>query len=111
VNPPNPIEIPDEGLRGLLGGPLRIELRGYEVAKLNHAGVWEEAMKFRPNNGALALAIKEAIWLNRRYNQRNGTEGDTYRVRAVVSLDPGVLAKPVAESNQLELPLDGAPIE
>ncbi len=86
-----------------------IELRGYEIARLE-AGRWIEVSRWRPTDYALDEACRAAAWLN----QRNPSE--VYVVRPVVSTlppsakpDPALnkfrqTADEVPEPTQLELP-------
>ncbi len=80
VNKPDPIGMPHDPTRELMGGPLEIELRGYEVARRTAYGL-QIVQKYRPNEQGRKLAIADATALNVKYPGQ-------YRVRAIVSLEP-----------------------
>lgn len=63
---------------------LKMELRGYEVARETDYG-WEVTAKFRPMEMCRKTAIQMANWLTWRCKQRG--DDQTYRVRPIVSID------------------------
>lgn len=68
------------------GGPLQIELRGWEVAKAG-PGIqgWEVVSRWRPNEVARKQAYMDALWLENRARQRKLAL--VYRVRPIISVD------------------------
>ena len=82
---PNPIEMPDRATAGVLGNTpadLRIELRGYEVARCLEDNTWEKTATYRPTESGRLTALQACLWLSERYPK------ETYRLRALVSLEP-----------------------
>lgn len=68
------------------GGPLQIELRGWEVAKAGPGIVgWEVVSRWRPNEVARREAYLSALWLENRAHKRK--QAVVYRVRPIISVD------------------------
>lgn len=83
---------------------LNMELRGWEVARLNPTGEWEQVDHYRPNDLGKNQAIRSTNWLT----WRSRTEGraETYRMRPIVSIDVEAAMRPAPQEAPLVLDAD-----
>lgn len=94
----SPIDNPDEGLRMLLNDNLlKIELRGYEVARLRPWG-WEVCMKLRPTEAGLLQGLKEVKWWSELHPELETA------LRPIISLDPSALVAEVESAEPESAP-------
>lgn len=71
---------------------LRTQLRGYELAREEEDGSWTPVIKYRTNPAALDQAIAAGRYLEWSSKKRGYPE--TYRVRAILSVDVGLSDPP-----------------
>lgn len=82
---PSSLEDPVEKLKAveklLKGEANRVEVRGYELARLHPSGRWEQVIKYRDGEHGLGQAAKDASWLNARH------PNTLYQARVLVSAE------------------------